>query len=209
MKTPQKIALILASSSPRRIELLGQMGLKPEVIKPEVDETVQKGEKPRALVRRLSHDKAHAVAHTLNSDRYPHALVIAADTIVVAPETARILNKPQDLAQAKKMLRALSGRTHHVLTGFCILEQRQGKTRLIAHRIVQTAVKIRKLTARQIQEYIAFGESLDKAGAYAAQGAGGTLLIESIRGSYTNVVGLPTVEVIECLAPYLGRLGTR
>jgi septum formation protein len=198
-RSTSPLLLILASSSPRRIELLNQMGLKPKVIKPEVDETVRPGEAPRALVKRLARSKAKAVSELAPKS----ALIISADTIVVASNGREILNKPLDLKDARRMLGKLSGKTHTVLTGFCVLKKHQGKDELVALKVVRTEVKIRKLTSRQITDYLARGESLDKAGAYAAQCAGGTLLIEAIFGSYTNVVGLPTAELYSCIESYL------
>ena len=187
--------IVLASSSPRRIELLKQVGLKFEVRSPDVDETTLKGETPRAMVARLASMKAEAVDSILGpGDR----IVIAADTTVVAPDGKRVLGKPRNRAEALRMLRMIAGRTHTVLTGYCLLGgETSGRGRWTQQslvRVVKSSVKIRKLSARDVAAYFATGESMDKAGAYAAQGYGAAL-IEGIRGSYTNVVGLPLAEV--------------
>lgn len=186
--------IILASSSPRRIELLTQLGLKFETRSPDVDEKQLRGEKPRALVARLALGKAEAVDGALSLGA---RLVIAADTIVVAPGGKRVLGKPRDRSEAARMLRAISGKTHVVLTGYCLLATevrgRSGRQQSVV-RVVRSEVRIRKLSGLDIKAYLATGESMDKAGAYAAQGHGAAL-IEEIRGSYTNVVGLPVAQL--------------
>lgn len=178
--------LLLASQSPRRRELLTNAGVAFRVVSPNIDETPRAKESPRALVRRLSRAKAAAVSAE------PRESVLAADTVVAVG--ARIMNKPTDDAEAARMLRSLSGRWHEVHTGFCL---RAGEDDVA--RVVTTKVKFRVLSAADIKRYIATGEGRDKAGAYAIQGIGAQLVSE-VRGSYTNVIGLPIAEVLEALA---------
>ncbi|MBI9074831.1 MAG: septum formation inhibitor Maf [Desulfatibacillum sp.] len=178
--------LILASASPRRSYLLEQAGLDFEVIVSEVDETCPAGASPEECVAMLSEKKALAVAID-----HPDCWVLGADTIVVAD--GRICGKPGSTKEAREMLTLLGGRTHHVLTGCCILHEARG----IRHtEVVSTRVTFKSLTPDEIEWYLDTGEPFDKAGAYAIQGIG-TFLVKSISGSYTNVVGLPVCEVIE------------
>jgi septum formation protein len=180
--------LILASKSPRRYELLKQVGLDFDVIPSKIGEDFVKGESPRKHVLRLAEAKALEVAR-----RYPGRWVVAADTIVYVDHS--ILGKPKSREEAKKMLRRLSGKEHQVLTGFSLhhLEKRKGD-----REAVQTAVKVRKLAQAEMDWYIQTGEPFDKAGGYAIQGIG-SFMIEAIKGSYTNVVGLPLCELIQML----------
>jgi len=184
--------LILASRSPRRYELLTRMGLDVEVVPSEIEESLIPGESPRDHVTRLALAKASDVG-----SRYPHRWVIGADTIVCVNST--ILGKPKTPDEAVEMLCLLSNREHQVLTGFSVCHLKKGKADCSA---VQTAVKVKSLTHEEIGWYIGTGEPFDKAGAYAIQGIG-AFMIESIQGSYTNVVGLPMCELIEMM----GRLG--
>jgi len=191
--------IILASTSPRRIELLNQVHLPFEVQPPQTDETPLAKEKPARLVARLALEKAESVRKS-SVQRHEACLIIAADTLVVAPcgraGNEKILNKPKDVDDARKSLRILSGKTHSVLTGYCILlassNPRKNKQVL---RVVQSKVKMRLLNQSLIESYVQSGEPMDKAGAYAAQGLG-MALIEKIEGSYTNVVGLPMTQVL-------------
>jgi septum formation protein len=194
MKTHlSKIPIILASTSPRRIDMMKQVQLSVEVQAPLTTEIIRKGEKPRALVSRLSRQKADSVRQ-LASQRHPSSIILAADTIVVAPLGKEILGKPKNRADALRMLQLLAGRTHSVLTGYCaILVKRQKPDRRIV-RVIQSQVKMRPMSRNTIARYIESGESMDKAGGYAAQGLG-MALIERIEGSYTNVVGLPIAQV--------------
>lgn len=177
---------ILASASPRREELLRSLGLKFKIIPADVDETYLAGEGPRAHVRRLSQDKAGMIA-----DRYPDALVLGADTIVVID--GLILGKPQNKKQARQMLERLSARKHTVFTGFTII----GRRCLISKtKIVQSAVQFKTITREEMDWYVNGDEPYDKAGGYAVQGMG-AYFIKAIRGSYTNVIGLPLCEVLE------------
>jgi septum formation protein len=185
--------LILASKSPRRYELLKQMGFDFEVIPSRVAENFVKTESPEEHVIRLAEAKAGDVARE-NPDRW----VIAADTVVYIGRS--ILGKPRDREEAAEMLRRLSGQEHRVLTGFsvCHLGKKKGN-----QKAVETAVKVKGLTPDEIEWYVQTGELFDKAGGYAIQGIG-SFMIKSIRGSYTNVVGLPLCELIQMLS----RLGT-
>jgi nucleoside triphosphate pyrophosphatase len=181
--------LILASKSPRRYELLKQIGLHFEVVHGSIEEeNFVRGESPREHVIRLSEEKARDVGQ-----KYPNAWVLGADTIVYTDSI--ILGKPKTREEALDMLRRLSGQGHSVLTGFSVLNISKGKGERGA---VETAVKVKSLSPVEMEWYVRTGEPFDKAGAYAIQGMG-SFMIESIRGSYTNVVGLPVCEVIDML----------
>ncbi|MBQ7543778.1 MAG: septum formation inhibitor Maf [Synergistaceae bacterium] len=179
--------IILASGSPRRKALLAELGLTFEVWKPDADESHSPDEAPEALCVRLSRLKAEA-----GSRRFPDALIIAADTIVVIDDA--VLGKPTDREDAVRMLTMLQGRTHEVLTGVSVC--RGGKIFSHAER---TLVKFRPLTREEITAYVASGECDDKAGAYAVQGKG-SLLVEGLNGDYFNVVGLPVCALGKMLA---------
>ena len=183
--------IILASQSPRRKELLERMGIRDfETISPNVDESVFHGLPPEELVRRLSAEKAAAVAGKVGED----AIVIAADT-VVALEGA-VLGKPADELDAFKMLSALSGVRHQVYTGVTVC---RGGEKQTAHEV--TDVTFRELSEEEIEHYIATGEPMDKAGAYGIQGYG-ALLIQGISGDYYNVMGLPVCRLSGMLARF-------
>ena len=183
--------IILASQSPRRKELLERMGIRDfETISPNVDESVFHGLPPEELVRRLSAEKAAAVAGRAGED----AIVIAADT-VVALEGA-VLGKPADELDAFKMLSALSGVRHQVYTGVTVC---RGGEKQTAHEV--TDVTFRELSEEEIEHYIATGEPMDKAGAYGIQGYG-ALLIQGISGDYYNVMGLPVCRLGGMLARF-------
>jgi septum formation protein len=189
MKVPElKTKIILASQSPRRRYLLERAGLQFAVIPSRLDEASVTAASPDDYVRELAQAKAMDVARM-----HPESWVIGADTVVVADGC--ILGKPASTAQARDMLRRLSGRMHQVLTGFCICRLSGG--RLFAD-VVRTDVLFKTLTDDEIEWYIQTGEPFDKAGAYAIQGIG-TFLVKRINGSYTNVVGLPVCEVVEIL----------
>jgi len=188
--------IVLASGSPRRKELLTLAGVAFVVHAPDVDETPIRGERPREMVARLSTLKARTAAEKVliagaNGDSF---WVLAADTTVVSA-TGKNLGKPADVSEAKKMIRALQGKKHRVFTGYTLLQVFRGKEKKKIVRTVGTDVFIKKMNADEIVAYVAQGESLDKAGAYAAQGFG-MVLIEKISGSYTNVVGLPVAQVL-------------
>jgi len=180
--------LILASESPRRYELLMQMGLDFEVIPSKIFEGFVQAESPKDHVIRLAEAKAREVA-----SKYPDRWVVAADTIVCI--NGSILGKPQGREEAVEMLRRLSGQDHRVLTGFSVCHSRRGES---DREVVQTVVRMKPLTSAEIDWYVGTGEPYDKAGGYAIQGIG-SFMIESIQGSYTNVVGLPLCELIQML----------
>lgn len=172
--------LVLASASPRRLALLAQIGVTPDdVISTDIDETPLKGETPRLLALRLARSKAEAA-------RAGDALVLAADTVVAVGR--RILPKAETEAEARECLALLSGRSHRVYTGVAL--RRDGK---LSERLVETRVAFKRLTAEEIDAYIASDEWRGKAGGYAVQGLAARYII-SIIGSYSSVVGLPLYE---------------
>ncbi len=178
--------LILASASPRRKELLRSVGLKFKIIPAHINEDYVNGENPRQHVRRLAQDKAQAIA-----GKYPESLVLGADTIVVIDDL--ILGKPKNKAEARQMLGKLSGRVHKVFTGFSLAHTASGVTKTI---VIQSAVQFKSISFEEMEWYISCDEPYDKAGGYAVQGKG-AYFIKAIRGSYTNVIGLPLCEVLE------------
>ena len=183
--------IILASNSPRRRELLGQMGIKDfKVSAPNVDESVEEGLSPVQVVEELSLRKARAAAKRAG----PGDLIIAADTVVALD--GAVLGKPRDEAGAFAMLSSLSGREHHVYTGVTVL---RGERAVTEHE--ETAVTFRPLEEGEIWGYIATGEPMDKAGAYGIQGLG-ALLVSGIRGDSCNVVGLPVFRLGRILAGF-------
>ena len=188
--------IILASGSPRRKELLSLAGLQFEIHLPELDETPLRGESPKAMVRRLAQEKALEVWKT-TLKLGDSGLIIAADTTVVSPDEKN-LGKPRDEKEAIRMVKSLEGRTHRVYTGYAIVKVTRGRVVSRVSRVVTTRVTMRKMSANDIHNYVAKGECLDKAGAYAAQGFG-MVLIEKISGSYTNVVGIPVTHVLQDL----------
>lgn len=178
--------LVLASASPRRRELLQQIGLNFQVIPSRAEEHLHTGETPEEHVVRLSLDKATEVAHRDNiSGRW----FIGSDTIVLCDN--QILGKPRDEDHSEAMLKQLSGREHRVLSGYAVIDRQTGEQRSEA---VSTKVWFRQLTEEEITGYIATGEPADKAGAYAIQGLG-ICFVARIEGSYTNVVGLPLCKL--------------
>jgi septum formation protein len=187
--------LILASGSPRRRELLARAGLAFRVVVPDIDETPLPRELPAVFARRAALDKALAVADRLGPARRARA-VIGCDTIVVLGR--RILGKPRDAADARRMLRALSGRTHQVTSGIAVVVDRPGHPRRSVARTISTDVVFRRLDTAGIEAYIAGGDPMDKAGAYGIQ-EGAAHMVRGIRGSYTNVVGLPMAELLALL----------
>lgn len=180
--------IVLASASPRRLELLERLGVDPTVMPPDIDETPLPAEAAEAYVARLAVAKAAAVAGALTGD----AMVIAADTTVEID--GEILGKPVDAADAAAMLRRLSGRRHRVFTGVAV---RRGEQ--VHSEVVTTGVRFAGLTEADIEWYVGTGEPLDKAGAYALQGAGG-VFVEAVEGSVSNVVGLPLHTVVRLAA---------
>ena len=180
--------LILASKSPRRSDLLKQAGLTFSIIPSEFDESSVTMSDPESYVRTLAKSKATDI-----SKKHPDSWVLGADTIVLIDDS--ILGKPGSKDEARSMLKQLSGKTHQVITGYCLCCQTQND---IISETVKTDVRFKTLSDTEIEWYIQTGEPFDKAGAYAIQGIG-TFLVKSINGSYTNVVGLPVCEVIEFL----------
>jgi len=233
--------IILASTSPRRIELLKAAHLDFEVMNPGTEEVTRPGETPPLMVARLAREKATQVAGRLMSEggvaepsmllvkegtkwiaRIPTdgtprtsgarvdsksaTLVISADTTVVAPGSSETLGKPENPDHAFKLLSQIAGKTHEVLTAYCLLEVVAPGTQPPARQhvaVVSTQVTMRALGDAQIRRYIQTGEPMDKAGAYAAQGVG-MMLIERIEGSYTNVVGLPMCQLLADMEQLFG-----
>jgi septum formation protein len=172
--------LILASASPRRLDLLSQVGVVPAAVVPaDIDETPRPGEQPRALARRLASEKAAAVARA-----HPDAFVLGADTVVACGR--RSLPKPADAAEARGCLDLLSGRRHRVIGGVALVCP--GGRVLVRDSV--TAVQFKRLSRAEVDMYLASGEWRDKAGGYAIQGLA-ALFVTSINGDYNNVVGLP------------------
>jgi septum formation protein len=190
--------LYLASGSPRRLALLGGLGLAVLPCAVPVDEAPQDGEEPAVRVARLAEAKVRAAAARLR-DLPADAVVLGADTTVVLD--GRSLDKPADPAEAASTLRLLSGRTHEVLTGVHLLRPASGAT---AAAVETTRVRLRRFGEEAIAWYVGTGEPLDKAGAYGIQGLG-VLLVDGIEGSWSNVVGLP----LERLPALLGSVGVR
>ena len=187
-----QVKLVLASGSPRRLALLNQAGIEPDLLMPaDVDETPERGELPRRLAQRLSQEKAKLVAGRAKEAEM-NALVLAADTVVAVGR--RILPKPDLVDEAEACLRLLSGRTHRVYTGVCLIDPR-GRT---ATRLVETRVRFKRLSRDEINDYLACGEWRGKAGGYAIQGIAGGFVVKLV-GSYTNVVGLPLSETLGLL----------
>ena len=186
------MALVLASASPRRRELLTNAGI-PFIVQPsEIPELPREGEAPQACAERLAREKARDVFR-----QRPQDFVLGADTIVIVG--GQILGKPRDAADAARMLRLLSGRTHQVTTGVCLIgPDRKGRSCLEDTRSETTLVIISELSDDDIQSYVATGEPLDKAGAYAIQGIA-SRWISRIEGDYFNVVGLPVSLVYQML----------
>lgn len=177
---------ILASSSPRRAAYMKELGLEFRKLAPDVDESLRRAESPRAYVRRLALEKANAIAK-----RHPKSWVVGADTTVVLDDS--VVGKPRHPAEARKMLRQLSGRAHRVVSGIALVHADSGVAK---NAVSSTRVFIRTLSDKEIRWYVATGEPLDKAGAYGAQGKGG-LLVARVEGSFSNVVGFPLEKFYE------------
>jgi len=185
--------LVLGSASPRRRQILADLGI-PMVQRPGAcDESTRPGEAPPGFLERIALDKLRSVLPLL--DAAPFAGVLVADTIVVVDE--HILGKPADEAEARALLGRIVGRTHTVLTRY-VVSSSSAPAEPVCARTVRTEVTMRRASDSEIRAYAATGEGLDKAGAYAAQGIG-SFLIERIDGSYTNVVGLPACELVQDL----------
>lgn len=205
------VQIILASTSPRRKELLERLGFSVKTIPSNVVEIRDEDESPENYVKRMARAKVLSVVERLKATLYAEQdaarsrraqatgkdptvrWVVGADTVVVLGDA--VLEKPRDNAEAVEMLLRLSGNEHVVITGFCIFDVVKNKEGLQA---VTSAVRFKQVTRPEAEKYVSVGESLDKAGAYAVQGVG-AYLVESIQGSYTNVVGLPLCQVIEMM----------
>jgi septum formation protein len=183
--------LVLASASPRRRALLGDAGVTFTVMPADLDESARPGESPRALVLRLAREKAEAVAAKLG--RSPGRFVLGSDTIVVLGED--VLGKPRDAAHAEALLARILGRRHTVLTGVALVDATSGAVRTCC---VASDVVMRAASEGEVRAYVATGEPLDKAGAYALQGEG-RKFVERVVGSETNVIGLPLDETLALL----------
>ncbi|EEB72686.1 septum formation protein Maf [Ruegeria sp. R11] len=180
------MAFILGSGSPRRLELLAQLGIAPDAVcPPDIDETPKRGEQPRLYCARIAREKAEAIAAE------PHDLVLCADTTVALGR--RIMGKPADAGEAAEFLLALSGRRHQVITSVAV---RRGDR--LWTRDVVSAVKMKRLSDEELNAYLATGDWQGKAGAYAIQGPAGAL-IPWINGSFTGIVGLPLAETATLL----------
>ena len=186
---PQSPRLVLASASPRRLDLLRQIGIEPDAIAAaEIDESPLKDETPRLLATRLAVAKAERVAA-----QHAGSHILAADTVVALGR--RVLPKAESADEVRACLDLLSGRAHRVLTGLCAIAP-DGRR---AHRLVETRLHFKRLTPGDIESYLACGEGLGKAGGYAIQGRAGRFVI-SLQGSYSGVVGLPLYEAVNLLA---------
>lgn len=202
--------LVLASASPRRKELLERIGFSVKPMPSQIDETQFAEEPAESFVKRMARLKVLTVVERIQQTLYPEGTaarmqrqgmmrdtplrwVLGADTVVVFDN--RILTKPVDHPDAFSMIEALQGKEHFVITGFCLYDMKKSKEGIQA---VHTMVRMKPMTRTEIEKYLSAGESLDKAGSYAIQGIG-TYLVDSIAGSYTNVVGLPLCQVIEMM----------
>lgn len=180
--------IILASSSPRRKEILGNTNLKFKIIKSNIDEVILSKESPYQVVMRLAYEKSMDIAYS-NRDK----LIIGADTVVCLDDV--ILGKPKDELEAIEMIKKLSGKTHQVITGISLINLNANK-KIIDY--VVSYVKFKNLSHEDVMDYIQTNESLDKAGAYGIQGYG-ALLVEEIKGDYFNIVGLPISKLSDLL----------
>lgn len=186
--------LVLASGSPRRLALLNQIGIEPDALLPsEIDELPKTGELPRVLATRLARTKAETALNTVRADDdLRGSFIVAADTVVAVGR--RILPKAELLDEAAQCLRLLSGRSHRVYTGVCMVTPGEG----FRQRLVETRVRFKRLSKDDLEAYLASGEWRGKAGGYAVQGLAGAFVIKLV-GSYTNVVGLPLYEAASLL----------
>jgi septum formation protein len=190
-----RIRLILASGSPRRLQLLGQIGIEPDRLMPvEIDESPKKNELPRHLARRLAREKAEAALALLRAEPEPSsAVILAADTVVGVGR--RCLPKASLIEEATVCLRLLSGRSHRVYTGLALVTAK-GQVR---QRLIETRVRFKRLSREDVESYLASGEWRGKAGGYAIQGLAGAFVVKIV-GSYSSVVGLPLYEVMTLLS---------
>lgn len=181
-------SFILASASPRRQQLLREIGLQFDVIPGDVNEDFLLDELPVDYVTRMSREKSYAIA-----EQMPDAWVLGADTIVII--NGEVLGKPQTRENAREMLKKLSGREHRVITGFTIVKK---SAQTVVSQVVESSVVFKEIEMDELEWYVTSPEPYDKAGAYAVQGMAG-YFVKEIHGSYTNVVGLPLTEVVTVL----------
>lgn len=191
--------IVLASTSPRRRELIATLGIPFDIVPSNADESTSEKWTPEQIVQELARRKAEAVYHTTSFDRDSAGIIVGSDTVVI--RDGAVLGKPQNEQEAAAMLRSLQGRSHIVYTGVACIDSRTGET-LVDYR--STIVTMKPLNEREIEAYAASGEGLDKAGAYAIQGLGATI-VTGIEGCYFNVVGLP----LSLLVDMLGQFGVR
>ena len=197
MPNPDPASIVLASASPRRSDLLTRESVAFEIIPANIPELTRAGERPCDLATRLATEKATAVAKRIGS--HPARWVLGADTIVVIDES--VLGKPTDADNAAQLLGQLKGRTHSVMTGFAWVNTLD----LVPHADhVESRVTMFDVSEKAIRDYVATGEPMDKAGAYAVQGMGGKL-VDRVDGSIDNVIGLPVENVLARLAELRGR----
>jgi septum formation protein len=187
--------LVLASGSPRRVQLINQVGIEPDSLRPtDIDETPQRGELPRACANRLARAKAEAALALVRVDEeLQGSYILSADTVVAVGR--RILPKAELLDEAAQCLRLLSGRNHRVHTAICLITPKEA----YRQRLVETKVRFKRLSEEDIEAYLASGEWRGKAGGYAAQGIAGGFMVKIV-GSYSNIVGLPLYETTTLLA---------
>src|SRR3954467_14018108 len=187
--------IVLASGSPRRLTLINQIGIEPDALRPsDIDEMPLRGELPRACATRLARSKAEAALAAVKlDDELSGSYILAADTVVAVGR--RILPKADLLDEAAQCLRLLSGRNHRVHTAVCLVTPKES----FRQRLVETRVRFKRLSADDIEAYLASGEWRGKAGGYAVQGIAGSFVVKLV-GSYTNIVGLPLYESIALLA---------
>jgi len=187
--------LVLASGSPRRVQLINQVGIEPDSLRPtNVDETPRRGELPRACANRLARAKAEsALALVRVDDELKGSYILSADTVVAVGR--RILPKAELLDEAAQCLRLLSGRNHRVHTAICLVTPKEA----FRQRLVETKVRFKRLSDEDIEAYLASGEWRGKAGGYAAQGIASSFMVKIV-GSYSNVVGLPLYETTTLLS---------
>ncbi|HBA82541.1 MAG TPA: septum formation inhibitor Maf [Verrucomicrobia bacterium] len=205
-ESTHKPEIVLASSSPRRRDLLSLIGIAFRVFEPQVEEKPRGSETAREYALRNAVEKARQVARHMPSggkELSARYIVVAADTIVTIHE--RILEKPRDREHARAMLQSLSGQRHEVITGLCVLGLGWPKGPREKSLLVRTEVDMKSLTDDEIESYIDSGEPMDKAGSYAVQGRG-CYMIRAVNGSYTNVVGLPLSELVDILEQDFGYL---
>jgi septum formation protein len=187
--------LVLASGSPRRVQLINQVGIEPDSLRPaDIDETPQRGELPRACANRLARAKAEAALALVRVDEeLKGSYILSADTVVAVGR--RILPKADLLDEAAQCLRLLSGRNHRVHTAICLVTPKE----TFRQRLVETKVRFKRLSEEDIEAYLSSGEWRGKAGGYAAQGLAGAFMVKIV-GSYSNIVGLPLYETTTLLA---------